>query len=634
MTPQSFVRQFSLLLFIFCVHRVASLERLQVDPEATSLTLLKALVVGFASDFWISLLASIFLVILRRIAKLLGASRSSSGVACAAVLGIIFVLILGHQSYIDFFRHQMLWEHFSYLVDQDFLSANGQSFFSLRTGLIVLLTSLFVWFLHCGLWIFSKNYRHSLSLNIGIVITGLVLHMFNIRYRDQWYVEDQLQLNVAENLLRQAGNREPVIPLSTSERRYVDQALTSIGGVEQLNHLNKILPTNELHQILSVKNNLPFHVIVVLAESFRPSETGWYHATNKLQKPKATLTPRFDELSRDGFTFAKAYSTSTVTRTGQEAVWCGVQSTPENSLMRQFTRTKITCLPKVLSQFNDVSTVWIHGGEGAFDGQATFWKAQHSRQVIDRHRFKTKRSENGWGYSDRTLFQESLLRLRELDKDTGLRVVHSMLLTMSNHIPWNLPSDTPKTIDQLEFDHPQYATTAYFDFALGEFVDQLKDTNMWNRSLLIVVSDHGNLETPYIDYKGPKDYRRAELLTHINLLVTGGLLESLDSTRSKPVDKRMIQEHVGQAQIANFLGEIIVPLDSKVNFPIFPESIEKAFSSPFVWSSVEKGVYLPEQVTFMAKIPSSLEELDSEKLKLGIADFRNQQSLITNQEKK
>ena len=161
-----------------------------------------------------------------------------------------------------------------------------------------------------------------------------------------------------------------------------------------------------------------------------------------------------------------------------------------------------------------------------------------------------------------------------------------MILSVTNHIPWDLPRDAPESLKSLAAIHPSHKTTAYFDFALGEFVAALKAKNVWRDTLLIISGDHGNFEPPRnTSYAATLADRFEMLASHINLVVSGGVAEEIKSEYDISGE---IDQPVSQTQIAPFLAAVS-SYETKdfLDVPLFNES-------PWpIASDLNQYLYLP-----------------------------------------
>ena len=332
-------------------------------------------------------------------------------------------------------------------------------------------------------------------------------------------------------------------------------------------------------------------IAVLLVESLRAVDLGIFG--NTVSK---TITPALDELARDGIYFKNSYSTGTVTRGAQEAVFCGHLSAQNTAVMRPRNDVKIVCLPELVhaakSEKKDVGeTFWFHGGEGRFDSQESFWRLRQVDYIVSQKDFPREAAATGWGIGDFSFLENVVERLKTISLNTKASYLLGLILTISHHIPWDLPADIP--IEKLpENDlknlHSSFSTLAYSDFAIGHFVALLKEKGLWDNAMIIISGDHGT-QLPICH--GKDESSSQEKLVHVPLILTGGLVdEVLQGKVTDKYIKNSRDEFVSQVDIEAFIGEIL-GLENRKSFgeALFAEKRK----APVV-SDLGEAIYFPE----------------------------------------
>jgi phosphoglycerol transferase MdoB-like AlkP superfamily enzyme len=548
-----FFRVYLSLVALFSVHRYLSIHFLRstFEPESVQ-ERLKEILTGSLSDLWVSFILAfpVFILTLKQPSKKILILSLSWVVLWASLAG-------GHQNYVEYFRHQIIPFHIPYLVDTSFLSANSSSFLSVNSMSIFLLGSMLG--LALIFWLEIKPYRksHNVAIFFAIAVVSILAHTVNIRLRVNWFIPESLQYNFIENLYAGLSSKTPPKPVTPDELK----TLADYRGYKSSQRLKEILRLGEhndgkeLQAIRSEVSNLRRQkksplILAVAAESFRPADSGW----TRSQSDPESITPIFDQLITRGVNFTNTYSTGPVTRGGQEAIWCGVPSATNTSLMRSFPNFPAVCVPD-LAGAKDHS-IWIHGGDPRFDNQDSFWKKHGVNQLVIKTNFDPGSASTGWGISDATVMSkaaEMAQKNSSINKDNP-PILHMMVLSVTNHIPWDLPKDTPEGIRKIEVSHPSHLTTAYFDHSLGLFITHLKQAGLWDQTLLLLASDHGNFE-PHRN----TSYRRGSpvlyemLASHMNLVLSGGIIERLVAQNALP---EKVEAPASQAQIAPFLASV------------------------------------------------------------------------------
>ena len=581
------------LLATFIVHRWLSFHYLVppggLDKELTQ----RAMLVGALSDVWIACLAAI-------VAGLLGSWRW----AVFTWIAFWILLAVGHQSYVEFFHFPIIPPHLTYLTDHSFLAANSATAVSFNNAVIIFVGVAVT--AACERWkLFSKlSPPIAFALAATIAVGALYGHNRNIFYRVQWFIPENLQTNGIEHLFIRWQRMKPPDPLSDKELATLASAL---GVVPPPHHP----PPRELFRLLSrpvgeddavapvavamrqqfraarAAGRKPVFAIVLL-ESERPSETGYFSPS------KASLTPRLDQIAKDGMALMRVHSTGSVTRGGQEAVLCGYLGSRDTSLMRGTSLASIDCLPDLIARktaplSRGGTFFWYHGGEGRFDGQTDFWKLRHVGDLLALADFTHHEPRTGWGIGDETFFERSFERLAVFRRDTDAEYVAGMFLSVSNHIPWEMPEDAPSTIatNPNAAGHPSYLTTHYADHAFGEFIDRAKASGLWNDLILLAISDHGNNVPPRTELYGSSPFGAEEVQSHINFVISGGITEravaETGRAETQPERERSqasaaaLAAYILDLDGARFMGEN--PLGKETMLPVV--------------SDLEEGVYFP-----------------------------------------
>lgn len=579
------------LVLLFALHRGLSFGILasEVPPETKTASYL----VGSLSDIWAAFLLAI-------IFSLPTFATSRVNDTCTVVLKIFLINLsaiglAAHQGYIEFFQFQLEPFHLKYLTDPQFMASNAGSFFS-NSNILMLGAGLTLSLAPISRFRVSGKEPKALLLFSAIALSGLLAHNRNIHLRVQWFVPENLQTNVLETVYIRSKRPHAInrlnqqnfnkarsfytneIPVSTPPTGY-DQTIFS--GSYQL--------TQSLHPLgLAIQNvfqekirtEAKPSVIVVLLESLRPSETGLF------VKDRPSLTNNLDRLAANGVWFSNAFSSGSVTRAGQEAAFCGNFSGRNSSLMRNYPTLKYNCLTDELAKTR-AELFWYHGGDGRFDGQEQFWRRHQISEIKTITAYPKESVKTGWGIGDKAFFgfaaNDHAIRRQHYQYPFAL----GMMLSVTNHIPWDLPEDfSGPTIADL----PAYLTTAYTDQALGILEKSLKNTGIWDSTLLIIASDHGNKTEPYGALYQDKKNRMQSLQAHINLIISGGIAEAAKASMPNPTKTRF-DHYVSQTDIAATIARIIAHADFKsMGKDLFDES-----SGFPVLSQTEDGLYLPAE---------------------------------------
>ncbi|MGE5716185.1 MAG: LTA synthase family protein [Acidobacteriota bacterium] len=163
----------------------------------------------------------------------------------------------------------------------------------------------------------------------------------------------------------------------------------------------------------------------------------------------------------------------------------------------------MTGLPEILRRAGWRSFLWIHDSDQTFFGEDRFFLPRGFR-MIDGRDFDPGEPRTNWGFSDLTLARRAAVALDRMEEPFA-----AMVLTISNHHPFQLPSDAKTRLDVPAAEEtgsfrlpgwrslvgrqtvPMLRTVHYTDEVLGDFFDRIRPRPWFSRTVFVVVSDHG-----------------------------------------------------------------------------------------------------------------------------------------------
>lgn len=247
------------------------------------------------------------------------------------------------------------------------------------------------------------------------------------------------------------------------------------------------------------------HIIFVYLESFRAKNVGCLGA-------KIPLSSHFDALSQQGALFSSFYANGNMTSRAIISSLFGIPPAREPSYMRYYVDIPLIGLPQLLKQAG-YHPATMQGSALNFQRFLDFFQT-HGFETIygiqDIEKGLTETATGSWGLYDEYLFRFSVDWLQKQNQPVFLN-----LFTITNHCPWDLSAS--KRILPAE-SHPFYQTFAYTDWALGQFIDQLREAHLLERSILFIFGDHGQAlgeHDPY--YQAHRTLYEEEI--HVPLLI-------------------------------------------------------------------------------------------------------------------
>ena len=233
------------------------------------------------------------------------------------------------------------------------------------------------------------------------------------------------------------------------------------------------------------------NVILICIESFSADFMGYFGNTKN-------LTPHIDSLAVNSLVFTNLYATGTRTVRGMEALTLHIPPTPGNSIVRRPNNRQLFNIGTIFKAEGYQST-FLYGGDGYFDNMNAFF-GNNGFDIIDRGRkmnvrekFTGKRTTipdkevrfaNAWGICDEDLYEAAI---RDADEKYNQQLpFFQFVMTTSNHVPYTYPEGK---ID-IASGSGRSGAVKYTDYALGQFIRQIREKTWFENTVVIVVADH------------------------------------------------------------------------------------------------------------------------------------------------
>ena len=103
----------------------------------------------------------------------------------------------------------------------------------------------------------------------------------------------------------------------------------------------------------------------------------------------------------------------------------------------------------------------------------------------------TEENSIGWGLKDKPFFEQSTKILQKLQQP-----FYAKLITLTNHFPFEL-GEEDKSIEPynsiLNTLNNYFPTVRYMDEAIEQFFNQLKNSGLYENSILVIMGDHNGI---------------------------------------------------------------------------------------------------------------------------------------------
>ena len=228
----------------------------------------------------------------------------------------------------------------------------------------------------------------------------------------------------------------------------------------------------------------PKNVVIILMESFAGRYCG-------ALCDKHELTPEFDRLAKDGILFTRAFANGTHTHQGVYATLTSFPNLPGYEFLMKMMEAsqEFSGLPSLLHR-RDYQSVFLYNGLFSWDNKEGFFRNHGIDRFIGSEDFRNPVFRDPvWGVSDQDVYQRANEEFRSL---AGHQPFLGVILTLSNHSPFNLPEPLPfpriVTGDHLE---GRFNGMRYADWALGEFFRKASREEYFKDTLFVITGDHG-----------------------------------------------------------------------------------------------------------------------------------------------
>jgi phosphoglycerol transferase MdoB-like AlkP superfamily enzyme len=154
-------------------------------------------------------------------------------------------------------------------------------------------------------------------------------------------------------------------------------------------------------------------------------------------------------------------------------------------------------LPGVLKQ-NGYQTMFIYNGNLSWDNMEGFFRKQGIDRFIGGDDFVNPiKRDRVWGVTDQDVFDRANQEFAAAEKKGPF---FSLVLTLSNHAPFDLPEPLPfgeRTADMGDM-NKRADGVRYADWCVGHFIDEAKKASWFDNTIFVFVGDHGFFVPPLL----------------------------------------------------------------------------------------------------------------------------------------
>nr|WP_307204884.1 LTA synthase family protein [Paenibacillus harenae] len=213
------------------------------------------------------------------------------------------------------------------------------------------------------------------------------------------------------------------------------------------------------------------------------------------------ITPNFNKLVNENYYFKHFYQQvgQGNTSDAEFVVNSSLYIPPRGAATQMYADKELPSLPKLLKA-HGYDTTTFHTNVVEFWNRGELYKALGFDRYYDQ-KFFGHEDTVFFGPSDEMLYAKTAAELERMS-ESG-KPFYSHVISMTAHHPFSLPEDkTHMTLpDRYEgtFVGDYIRSQNYADYALGLFVQDLKDRGIWDNSLIVMYGDHLGLPIYSLD---------------------------------------------------------------------------------------------------------------------------------------
>ncbi len=406
----------------------------------------------------------------------------------------------------------------------EYLTRPAEVLESNQTSKTVLEVFLMILIIAFSLWLFNRFYfrkmqgaKPNLMAKLGFVIIVPIFIFLGMRggvkeipisqsqsYYSQKDVLNDLAVNTTWNLMYSIANTMSINDKNIFESYWEKDARYE---VELLHQVSK-------DTTISIVNTQRPNVIFLIMES-------WSADLVQHLGGRPGLTPRFDSLINEGYSFTHLYSSGNRSQQGLASILGGFPALPITTLTTTPEKMRQTATITRLFNAANYHTAFYYGGQLRYGNIKAYLLHNQFQTIIEDADISKKIPRGKLGIHDGYMFPFVLDKINNLEQPFFVNY-----FTLTSHSPYDQPMKP--VIDWGDSEDKFHNSVYYTDSVLGIFIENAKKQDWYKNTLIVIVADHSHQTyTHRAIYHA--DYR------HIPMLFLGGALKQ--EYRGKTYDK-------------------------------------------------------------------------------------------------
>lgn len=274
------------------------------------------------------------------------------------------------------------------------------------------------------------------------------------------------------------------------------------------------------------------------------------------------VAPELCQWMTRGVNFTNAWATSFRTDRGTVSALSGYVSYPTTSLM--MTDSCLPLLPSLAKTLKGYGYTadYMYSGNSNHMNKRKYMEAVGFRMWDIEDINVSKEERDVWGANDSIAMNRMLGLIQRTKQENGAeKPFFWACQTISSHEPWEVPYH--------RLDNKVHNAFAYTDHCVGQFLDSLSRTSVWDNLLVVVYADHGH--TYGLTFDNPEFF-------HMPLFFIGGAVSKV-----RTYDTIIAQNDM----VATILSQMGIPHNEE--FPWSRNVFSRNYTYPFAYCNYPAG---------------------------------------------
>src|SRR5690625_920145 len=158
-------------------------------------------------------------------------------------------------------------------------------------------------------------------------------------------------------------------------------------------------------------------------------------------------------------------------------------------------QNKYHAMPEMLKEKGYKSVVF-HANNKSFWNRDQIYESLQIDHFFDIEAYEVNEENSvGWGLKDKDFFQQSMKYLQVLEQP-----FYAKFITLTNHFPFELDEED-RSIEPYDSNsntlNNYFPTVRYMDEAIEEFFEQLKQSGLYEESIIVIMGDHDGISAEH-----------------------------------------------------------------------------------------------------------------------------------------